>query len=39
VRNGYARGTETYKYVRDIIYHYNHYQNIEESIDLAQLLQ
>lgn len=39
VRNGYARGTETYRYVRDIMYRYNHYQNIEETTDLAQLLQ
>lgn len=39
VKNGYARGTETYRYVRDIIYRYNHYQNIDETTDLAQLLQ
>jgi membrane-bound lytic murein transglycosylase F len=39
VRNGYARGTETYRYVRDIMYRYNHYQNIQETTDLAQYLQ
>ncbi|MFW5820269.1 MAG: transporter substrate-binding domain-containing protein [Bacteroidota bacterium] len=39
VRNGYARGTETFRYVRDIMYRYNHYQNIEDTRDMAQLLQ
>lgn len=39
VRNGYARGTETYRYVRDIMYRYNHYQNIQQTTDLAQFLQ
>jgi membrane-bound lytic murein transglycosylase F len=39
VKNGYARGTETYKYVKDIMYRYNHYQNIAEANDLAQSLQ
>lgn len=39
VRNGYARGTETFKYVRDIMYRYNHYRNIDEPTDLAQYLQ
>ncbi|MCK4919898.1 MAG: transporter substrate-binding domain-containing protein [Bacteroidales bacterium] len=36
---GYARGTETSKYVKDIIYRYNHYLNIEENSNLAQVLQ
>jgi len=39
VKNGYARGTETYKYVREVMYRYNHYRNTESSNDLAQLLQ
>lgn len=39
VKNGYARGTETFKYVRDIMYRYNHYRNIDETTDLAQALQ
>lgn len=39
VKNGYARGTETYRYVRDILYRFNHYQNIAGPTDLAQLLQ
>lgn len=39
VRNGYLRGTETTKYVREVMYRYNHYLNIGEKIDLAQLLQ
>lgn len=36
---GYARGIETSKYVKDIIYRYKHYLNIEENSDLAQVLQ
>ncbi|MCF8380451.1 MAG: transporter substrate-binding domain-containing protein [Bacteroidales bacterium] len=36
---GYARGTETSRYVKDIMYRYNHYLNIEESTHLAQVLQ
>ena len=36
---GYARGTETSKYVKDIMYRYNHYLNIEENSNLAQVLQ
>ena len=39
VKNGYARGTETFRYVRDIMYRYNHYLNISENIDLAQLVK
>lgn len=39
VLNGYARGTETYNYVREVIYRYNHYQNSQDPTDLAQLLQ
>lgn len=39
VKHGYARGTETYTYVRDILYRYNHYLNLQEQKDLAQLLQ
>ncbi len=37
VKNGYARGTETFRYVRDIMYRYNHYLNINENGELAQL--
>ena len=36
VRNGYLRGTETYAFVRSIMYRYNHYLNIEHP-DIAQL--
>ncbi len=36
VRNGYCKGTETYNYVKNIMYRYNHYLNIE-NLDLAQL--
>ena len=36
VRNGYCKGTETFKYVRKIMYRYNHYLNIEP-MNLAQL--
>ncbi len=36
---GYARGKETYNYVKDIMDRYNHYLNIEESTHLAQILQ
>ncbi len=39
VRNGYARGTETYRYVREIMYRYNHYKNNDQTIDLAQYLE
>jgi membrane-bound lytic murein transglycosylase F len=39
VRNGYARGSETYHYVRGIMYRYEHYKNIDETTDLAQSLQ
>ncbi|HYW96831.1 MAG TPA: lytic transglycosylase F, partial [Bacteroidales bacterium] len=39
VKNGYARGTETFRYVRDIMYRYNHYLNINENTDLAQLVK
>ncbi len=39
VRNGYARGSETYKYVKDILYRYNHYLNISEPVDIAQILE
>ncbi len=39
VRNGYARGTETYRYVRDIIYRYNHYLNVDQNFDVAQILE
>jgi membrane-bound lytic murein transglycosylase F len=39
VKHGYAKGTETYRYVRDIMYRYNHYLNISDETDLAQLLQ
>ncbi len=38
VRNGYARGTETYRYVRDIMYRYNHYLNIDQNVNVAQIL-
>ncbi len=36
---GYARGKETYNYVKDIMYRYNQYLNIEENSHLAQILQ
>ncbi len=36
---GYARGTETSKYVKDILYRYNHYLNHEQTTELAQVLQ
>ncbi len=39
VRNGYARGTETYIYVREIMERYNHYLNVNDHVDLAQILQ
>ncbi len=39
VKNGYVRGTETYRYVRDIMYRYNHYLNINDSDELAQLVK
>lgn len=35
VKYGYARGTETYRYVREIMYRYDHYLNIEFA-DIAQ---
>jgi len=35
VKNGYCRGTETYNYVKDIMYRYDHYLNIE-IVDIAQ---
>ncbi len=35
VNNGYCRGKETYKYVREIMYRYDHYLNIEIA-DIAQ---
>jgi membrane-bound lytic murein transglycosylase F len=37
VKSGYLRGTETFNFVRKIMYRYNHYLNIEH-VDLAQLL-
>ena len=39
VKNGYARGTETFRYVRDIMYRYNHYLNINDNDELAQLVK
>lgn len=39
VRHGYARGTETYRYVRDIMYRYNHYLNVDQNLDVAQILE
>jgi len=40
VKYGYARGTETYNYVRDILYRYDHYRNIQDhNITIAQLVQ
>ena len=36
VKSGYLRGTETYNFVKTIMYRYNHYLNIE-LVDLAQL--
>jgi membrane-bound lytic murein transglycosylase F len=36
VRNGYLKGTETFAFVRNIVYRYNHYLNVE-LVDLAQL--
>ena len=38
VRNGYCRGAETYHYVRNIIYRYNHYLNIENAA-IAQIVR
>ncbi len=38
VKNGYCRGKETYKYVRDIMYRYDHYLNIEIA-DIAQTVK
>jgi membrane-bound lytic murein transglycosylase F len=38
VNNGYCRGNETSNYVRDIMYRYDHYLNIE-IVDIAQNLQ
>ena len=38
VENGYCRGNETYNYVRDIMYRYDHYLNIE-IVDIAQNLK
>ena len=35
VKNGFCRGIETYNYVREIMYRYDHYLNIEIA-DLAQ---
>jgi membrane-bound lytic murein transglycosylase F len=39
VNYGYARGTETYNYVRDILYRYNHYLNMNDNVTIAQLVQ
>ncbi len=39
VKNGYVRGTETFRYVRDIMYRYNHYLNIKGNDELAQLVK
>jgi membrane-bound lytic murein transglycosylase F len=39
VVHGYARGTETSKYVKEILYRYNHYLNHEVNTELAQVLQ
>jgi membrane-bound lytic murein transglycosylase F len=39
VRYGYARGTETYRYVREIMYRYNHYLNVDKTLDVAQIYQ
>lgn len=36
VKYGYARGIETYNYVREIIDRYSHYKNISEFPELAQ---
>lgn len=38
VNYGYARGTETYNYVKDIIYRYNHYLNMDDNVTIAQLV-
>lgn len=35
VKNGYCRGNETYNYVKEIMYRYDHYLNIEIA-DIAQ---
>jgi membrane-bound lytic murein transglycosylase F len=38
VKNGYCRGNETYNYVKEIMYRYDHYLNIEIA-DIAQNLK
>lgn len=35
VRHGFARGIETYNFVRDILYRYEHYKNIVDNIVIA----
>lgn len=35
VRHGFARGIETYNFVKDIIYRYEHYKNIVDHVVIA----
>jgi membrane-bound lytic murein transglycosylase F len=35
VRHGFARGIETYNFVRDILYRYEHYKNIVDHVVIA----
>ena len=32
VKSGYCKGTETYNYVRNILYRYNHYLKFENTV-------
>ncbi|MEA3463320.1 MAG: transporter substrate-binding domain-containing protein [Bacteroidota bacterium] len=35
VRHGFARGIETYNFVRDILYRYEHYKNLVNNVAIA----